>query len=457
MGQYIDIVQNSQCEQIDTLDVFQLRDTLISETFIICQGDSVFVFDRFERVAGNYQRSFPAANGCDSTQAIELIVHQPVITGATISICAGDSTMIFGTYERTPGDYSRLYTAANQCDSTHVITLEVNMLEVSAEQLQPVCGGAAGAGEVVFNQQATAVSIRWPDGTDQARNDNLAAGDYAITVTTLAEGCTAVANLTIETGLERNLSATATSETCPGENDGTITISADDLTGLSYSLNGGPLLSAPPFTGLSPNDYTLVIVDSLGCDQQLLLTVEAASEVLLDLPEAITLALGDSVTLQPQTNFPAGTFLINWSTTLGDTCSNCPTLTVRPPESTTVKATLTDNNGCSAVDQTVITVNAEDLFYVPNAFSPNGDGVNDLFRLFPGPGVERILSFSVFDRWGGRAYHAEDFSPTDVLSAWDGRSPNGQLLSIGVHVDLVEVRLSNGKVVSQAGEVLLMR
>lgn len=456
-GQFLDIRQNSECEQIDTLNVFQLRDTLITETFSICQGDSIMVFDRFERVAGNYPRSYSAENGCDSTHLIELIVNQPVTTLATVSICAGDSTLIFGTFERTPGNYSRLFTAANQCDSTHVITLEVNTLEVSAEQLQAVCGAVAGAGEVVFNQQADAVNISWPDGTNQARNNNLAAGDYAITITTIAEGCTAVANLTIDTGLERNLSVAATPETCPGENDGTITITSDDLNGLSFSLNGDSFRSSPSFTGLSPSDYTLMIIDSLGCDQQFSLTVAAASEVLIDLPETISLPLGDSVTLRPQTNLSPGTYFINWSSTLADTCSNCPTLTLRPSQSTIVTATLTDINGCSVSDQTLITVNIKDLFYVPNAFSPNGDGVNDVFRIFPGPGVDRILRFSVFDRWGGRAYHAEDLSPTDALAAWDGRSPNGQLLSIGVHVYLIEVRLSNGEVISQAGEVLLMR
>lgn len=456
-GRYLDLVQNSECEQTDTLDVFQLRDTLTTETLSICQGDSLIVFDRFERTAGTYQRNYSAANGCDSTHAIELIVRPPVVTRAAISICAGDSALIFGAFEQIPGDYSRIFPAANGCDSTHVITLEVNELEVSALQLLPACGAAAGTGEVFFNQPADAVTIRWPDGTVQARNDNLAAGDYAVTVTTLAAGCSAVANLTITAGRELNLSVVATPETCPGENDGTITVTAAALNGVSFSLNGGPATQAPQFTNLAPNNYTLLVSDSLGCTQEFLLTVAPAGDVLLDLPEMITLKLGDSVTLLPQTNLPAGDYLISWSTTLGDTCANCPTLTLRPMETTTVTAILTDANGCSATDRTLLSVNTDAPFYVPNAFSPNGDGVNDVFRLYPGPGVDRLLSFSVFDRWGGRVYLAEDVHPSDALAAWDGRSPNGQMPSIGVYVYLVEVRLSNGEVVSQAGEVLLMR
>ncbi|WP_020567287.1 M43 family zinc metalloprotease [Neolewinella persica] len=456
-GQYLEVVEGINCERTDTLDVFLLRDTLILETFSICQGDSMLVFDRFESAAGTYERRYAAANGCDSTQAIELIVRQQAFTSATISICAGDSTLIFGNSERTPGEYRRVFPAANGCDSTHLITLEVDALNVSAEQLRPACGAAAGAGEVFFNQPTSAVSIRWPDGTDQAQNNDLAAGDYAVTVTTLAEGCTAIANLTIAAGRDLNLSAFVSPETCPGENDGVITAGPTDLNGLSFSLNGGPAISTPEFTNLSPNDYSLLVIDSLGCNQELLLTVEAASEVLLDLPATLSIVLGDSVTLLPQTNLPADTYTINWSSSLGDTCSACPSLILRPPTTVTVSAILTDINGCSATDQTVISVSEEDLFYLPNVFSPNGDGVNDEFRLFPGPGVEQILRFSIFDRWGGRAYHAEELSPTDALAAWDGRSPNGQLPSIGVYVYLIEVRLTNGEVVSQAGEVLLMR
>jgi hypothetical protein len=71
--------------------------------------------------------------------------------------------------------------------------------------------------------------------------------------------------------------------------------------------------------------------------------------------------------------------------------------------------------------------------------------------------VERILSFAVFDRWGGRVFLREDFDAEDTLGGWDGLLAGRQNPAIGVYVYLVEVRLFSGKVVSGSGEVLVMR
>jgi gliding motility-associated-like protein len=117
-----------------------------------------------------------------------------------------------------------------------------------------------------------------------------------------------------------------------------------------------------------------------------------------------------------------------------------------------------NGGSCPVADSTTISVVRGELFYVPNAFSPNGDGVNDEFRLFPGPAVDRILSFSVFDRWGGRVFLREDLDPAAALAGWDGTRENGGAApQLGVYVYLIEVRLLNGEIVKKAGDVMLMR
>lgn len=453
-GQYLALQGNTNCPVTDTLNVFQLRDTSTAASATICQGDSLLVFDRFERAAGTYQRSFTSASGCDSTHIIDLVVLDTAFTAETISICGGDSALVFGNFERLAGNYQRLFSTAGGCDSTHQITLEVNDLAVSARQIQPACGAAAGAGEVVFIEQAGPVSIAWPDGSAEPLNDNLSAGNYAVTVTT-ADGCAAIANLTISGGRETDLAITATPESCPGANDGTISVITTATTGLGFSLNGGPILEDRVFTGLSPNDYLLQVFDSLGCDQSFTLSVTAASPLLLELPERIELSLGDSVTIVPNTNLVAGN--ISWSSTAGDTCFACPTLTFQPAASVTVTATAVDTNGCTATDQTLIIVTEPELFYVPNAFSPNGDGVNDVFRMYPGPAVEQLLSLAVYDRWGGEIFQIQNVDPVAALSGWDGQSQTGKLPSVGVYVYTLRVRLFDGSERTAAGEVLLMR
>ena len=63
-----------------------------------------------------------------------------------------------------------------------------------------------------------------------------------------------------------------------------------------------------------------------------------------------------------------------------------------------------DDEGCFATDDIVIQVDGTVEVYVPNVFSPNGDGTNDLLRPFAGPQVQRFLQFRVFDRWGELLY-----------------------------------------------------
>jgi gliding motility-associated-like protein len=454
-GQYYDFLDDSNCPVVDTLDVFGLRDTLVSEVMNICAGDSVLVFGAFEREAGTYSNIGTRDNGCDSTNQLILTVNQAVLTSETISICGGDSALVFSTFERGPDVYSRISTNSNGCDSTHQITLEVNDISATAVQVRPGCGGAAaGASQVFFESNGQPVSIRWSDNTATALNENLASGDYTVTVTS-ADGCSATAEVTISNAPPTNIAPATEPESCPGKNDGTIIIPTAP-PGFTYQLNGGPEQTNPEFQNLAPGPYQLTARDTFGCPQTYDLTVSAANNLVFELPPDITINFGDSVVLDPTTLFPAEA-TINWRTDNGTGCPSCPTFTLRPQENVAVTATATDSSGCSQTRTTRITVSKDELFYVPNAFSPNGDGVNDVFRVYPGPAVERILSFAVFDRWGGRVFLREDFDAEDTLGGWDGLLADGRNPAIGVYVYLVEVRLFSGKVVSGSGEVLVMR
>jgi gliding motility-associated-like protein len=102
-------------------------------------------------------------------------------------------------------------------------------------------------------------------------------------------------------------------------------------------------------------------------------------------------------------------------------------------------------------------VERKELFYVPTAFSPNGDGMNDVFRLFPGPAVDRIAALRIFDRWGNLVFQAENVCPDDELAAWNGERNNGRPSAIGVYVYTLEVVLMDGKLVREAGELMVMR
>jgi len=132
---------------------------------------------------------------------------------------------------------------------------------------------------------------------------------------------------------------------------------------------------------------------------------------------------------------------------------------VAPLESQVYSLTIFDENGCSGSDDILVEIDRNRNVFVPNAFSPNGDGVNDLFRPFIGPGVANVNFMRVFDRWGELVFSTDDlpvFLPTDLDdSGWDG-TLNGQLMNPGVYVYIIEVEFVDGIVLLFRGDVTLL-
>ena len=94
--------------------------------------------------------------------------------------------------------------------------------------------------------------------------------------------------------------------------------------------------------------------------------------------------------------------------------------------------------------------------YAPNAFSPNGDGVNDYFNIYGNNDLEEVLELKVFDRWGNLIYSATSLTPSNVSEGWDG-SRLGELLGTGVYIYTAMVRMFDGQTKKMSGEVLLVR
>ena len=96
--------------------------------------------------------------------------------------------------------------------------------------------------------------------------------------------------------------------------------------------------------------------------------------------------------------------------------------------------------------------------FLPNAFSPNDDGVNDVYSPQTNIAVERVGRISIYDRWGERVWQATDFAPGDPAVGWNGRIDNaGQEASSGVYVVLLEVELVGGARAEITGDVTLLR
>jgi gliding motility-associated-like protein len=95
--------------------------------------------------------------------------------------------------------------------------------------------------------------------------------------------------------------------------------------------------------------------------------------------------------------------------------------------------------------------------YVPSAFSPNGDGVNDVFQIFTKPGsVKTIRSFLVFDRWGETVHQYFNFQPSDPAHGWNGEY-RGKAMKGQVFVWFAVVEFADGGTEVFEGGVVLVR
>jgi gliding motility-associated-like protein len=110
-----------------------------------------------------------------------------------------------------------------------------------------------------------------------------------------------------------------------------------------------------------------------------------------------------------------------------------------------------DINGCKAEDTVTINVNTSTDIFIPNAFTPNNDGVNDQFKMFGELSNIYFLDISVFDRWGEKV-----FESNDPNFEWDG-TYRGEPAPIGVYIYVATAVFNNGSHRDFKGSVTLLR
>ena len=137
-------------------------------------------------------------------------------------------------------------------------------------------------------------------------------------------------------------------------------------------------------------------------------------------------------------------------------CVDCLAPTAQPLQTTRYTLTATNENGCRAQGQVTIYVRFDKNVYIPNAFSPNADGRNDLFYVFGNKSVRSIRRLQVFDRWGELVYEGRNLTPNQPQGAWDG-SFRGQPLQSGVFAYVAEVEFINERVEVFKGSIHLIR
>ena len=287
-----------------------------------------------------------------------------------------------------------------------------------------------------------------------------AVGTYTLIVTNPVNGCLSTDEAVVTTELLEDFSFEKTDPYCVG------TFGSIVFTGVQggtepykYSIDEGDSYSSEPlFADLQPGVYELTVLDAGGCKLTETVELSTAYEIALSLDPEVTISLGDSYLLDPQTNiFPYDLAEIIWTPATGLDCDDCLTPMAMPADDVLYTLEVTDVNGCRASASILVKVIRVFDIYVPNVFSPNGDGINDVFLIFSKPGlVKQVHSFKIFTRWGESVFVASNFLPDDPAHGWDGTA-RGKKFGAGVYAWFAEIELLDGERLLLKGDVTLVR
>jgi gliding motility-associated-like protein len=147
---------------------------------------------------------------------------------------------------------------------------------------------------------------------------------------------------------------------------------------------------------------------------------------------------------------------LNWTPPNNLSCTNCLTPVATPISTTKYSLTAINDGGCATTDSIRVQVICNGAnFFVPNSFSPNGDGVNDHF-IVNGIGLNVIPSITIYNRWGQIVFQKSNFPPNSAAAAWDGTF-NGQPAPPDVYIYTIQILCDNATLIPYHGNVTLIR
>ena len=199
--------------------------------------------------------------------------------------------------------------------------------------------------------------------------------------------------------------------------------------------------------------YVLEISDRYGCTYEDLLEIGRPPPFTLDIGPDTTVDLGSSLPLAWSTNDTIDDF--RWFPLDQISCQNqCQGQTWQPLNDGYYGLTAYSDQGCVASDSAFVQVRSAEPLFFPNAISPNGDGINDVFTVYQSNAIiQEVLGFTVFDRWGNALIDQKEA----LVNGWEGVDGQGEDLTAGTYVYVVSLLLINNEEITKSGSVTVLR
>ncbi len=357
------------------------------------------------------------------------------------------------------GQYPITLTATNStgCVGTTTTTIEAYAIPViSAGQDTFSCKGTGvvltATGGATYNW-SPATGLSCTDCASPLANPN---NDMTyVVIGTSIHGCSSRDTVKVIVKKPFGITVSKRDSLCQGNS---LRISAAG----AYRYEWSPAASLDNATAASPlaspresTRYMVIGFDDKGCFRDTgYVPIVVFNYPTVEAGEDKTINVGQSIELMPRIS--ADVIEARWSPTGSIFRDNFPGVTVKPRETTTYTVQVKNRGGCVTTDELTVNVlcNGANMF-IPNTFSPNGDGMNDVF--FPrGNGIFTIRKMKIFSRWGEVVFERDNLGANDASKGWDGTF-RGRKLTPDVYVYVVEVTCDNNTTLTFKGNIALLK
>jgi gliding motility-associated-like protein len=358
------------------------------------------------------------------------------------------------------GSYSVQVRDANDCKGN--FTFDVTApprLQVGVDTINITCFGRTDGRAIARPSGGVGgYRVNWSNGALGDTAVNLRKGNYNVTVFDKND-CPASNSVFINEPPQILLTpARIRDAKCYGDSTGELVIRGGGGTPpYRYSIDGVRFQTDTFFRNIPARKYNVVVRDSTGCKASFDVTVGQPPQLQVNAGPDLDIDLGYSATIRaiviPSTK-PVSYIWTPQDSSLS--CKNCPNITVSPIQSTLYRVQVRDSTSCTAFDEVLIRILKRRPIYIPNVFTPNGDGVNDWFTVFGNQAAVRVKSLRVFNRWGGLMYEGFDLPLNAERLGWDGTF-NKKELDPDVFVYMAVVQFIDGEEVLFKGDVTILR
>jgi len=499
-GQYSVLLASSDgCDSTVNLDltVIPPKTTFLQEE--ICFGKNFQVGFEFFDADGIYEVVLVADNGCDSIITLDLSTRNCEI----LADIAPDSLNCFedemGALEFTitngnppfsyewrrtdagnlqgngtvsdlniseridnlpAGEYEVIITAVDDFRQTFTTTIgqpsQLDFISSLSEfgSFNLLCpDDESGSIEVNVNGGTPPYRYLWNTGEMQSDLTDIPAGNYQLQILD-ANNCELI--------IQRQLIGPPNLDTeievrQPNCDDPLGQVSIENPTGgtgtFEFSIDAVNFSDDPVFLNLPSGNYILTLRDENDCELDSMVFINSFIPINVELGDDLTINLGDEIQLNPV--YTNGITNYEW---VGDSlsCFTCEFPIVSPVFTTQYLVSVLDEAGCLAMDSLTIFVNSDRSVYVPNAFSPNNDGINDFLTVFGGRQIRSVETLQIYSRWGEPVFQKFDFPPNVETVGWDGKF-KGESMDPGVFAWFAKVEFIDGVVELLEGDVTLVR